>query len=696
VVLRAITGFVEDRKLLLPMFLQQRCVDHAQCADGLTCIDGTCQSAVRRPDSLQSLPESPFNPTQAFDGGAATDAPPPADNGPDAAMDVVADLPPTDTGPMDAGTVDAGTMDAGTMDTGTMDAGTMDAGPTDTGPADTGPADAGATDTGPTDTGPTDAGATVFHLRSPLQGQVWTSARPELVVQRTGGTAGALLCVCAQTSCVSTGCTPLVFDSTGFARWRSDTSLPRGRTTVEVWSEGVRFARRVAWAPTGARNGTSRPGRPWRSLLDFDGDGVPELAVGSPAQGTDGANGYVGIYFDAMRTGSGSDPFAMRQRGAVTLTGTSRQYASDLAVAGDLDADGFVDLVVADATANTAEIVWGRADALTAAERTTLPAQPQSMPMAEAVAGVGDLDGDGHADLAVSANRMRGRAGFVLFFGSAQRGTSALRTVEPTAPSGLVRLEGVGLPVGVGDLDGDGYADLAVGSLPDSGWPAGTSNPVYVYFGSSAGLDTTPTVITPPSGETRFGRHIAAAGDVNGDGLADALIFSAGNVYLLTGSPARSALGGAPRTVSVPQVCPGQGSFDRGVGVGDLNGDGFDDVVLAARSRCALVLAGSSVGLSLIGARGFPGPGGEPMTGGAFADAVAMVGDVNGDGLPDFAVSGRFFDSMSPMPEQRALFNVFRGSAGFFAPPMGMVDEIYWEANARGTAAQSFAFTLQR
>jgi hypothetical protein len=74
-----------------------------------------------------------------------------------------------------------------------------------------------------------------------------------------------------------------------------------------------------------------------------------------------------------MQPGSGGDPFAMRQRGAITLTGTSRQYASDLAVAGDLDADGFVDLVVSDPPANTAEIVWGRADTLTMPERSPLP-----------------------------------------------------------------------------------------------------------------------------------------------------------------------------------------------------------------------------------------------------------------------------------------------------------------------------------
>jgi len=677
VVLRAITGFVEDRKLLLPMFLQQRCIDHAQCADGLTCIDGTCQSAVRRPDSLQSLPESPFNPMQAFDGGTTTDTSPPTDTSPDV---VTVDSPPADVGPMDAGPMDAGPTDAGPVDAGPMDAGPMDAGPMDAGPVDA---------------GTTDAGATTFQLRSPLQGQVWTSARPEIVVQRTGGTAEALLCVCTQTSCASTGCTPLTFDTAGVARWRPVSALPRGRTNVEVWSNGERVARRIAWTPEGARAGTNRPGRPWRSLLDFDGDGVPELAVGSPGLGVNTANGSARIYFESMQPGIGGDPFAMRQRGAIILPGSNRLYASDLAVAGDLDADGFVDLVVADPTGNTAEIVWGRADTLSMPERSPLPMRPQSNPMAETVTGAGDLDGDGYADLALSATRMQGHAGFVVFFG-ARRSAGPLRTAEPAAPAGLARTEGAGFPVGVGDLDGDGYADLAVGTLPDPAWPDGVSNPVYLYFGNSTGIDATPLVIPPPMGQSRFGQYITAAGDVTGDGLADALIFSGDGLYLLPGNIARGALVGAPRFVPIQQVCPGEGRFERAAGVGDLNGDGFDDVVFAARGRCAMVLAGSSGGVALGGMRNFPGPASGPNPGGAFADAVAMVGDVNGDGLPDFAVSGRFFDSMSPMPEQRALFNVFRGSVGFFAPPMGMVDEIYWEDNARGTAALSFAFTLQR
>src|SRR5207237_569754 len=134
------------------------------------------------------------------------------------------------------------------------------------------------------------------------------------------------------------------------------------------------------------------------------------------------------------------------------------------------------------------------------------------------------------------------------------------------------------------DVNGDGYADLVVGTRGDEGRPGSA----YVYLGGADGLSPHASLILRGP-EPGFGHHVAAAGDANGDGYADVLVGTdgSGSAYLSLGGPAGLATTPAARL----STRLAQGVFGESVaGAGDTNGDGYADVVVGAwKGGAALV-----------------------------------------------------------------------------------------------------------
>ncbi|MEZ4406882.1 MAG: VCBS repeat-containing protein [Polyangiales bacterium] len=669
VVVTAITGFIEERSLLLPLYLQQRCVDVLECADGFTCRDGMCVDARVATSTLREVGVG-FDPTLAFDASTAdatdasdvmredatdaavidagdvTDASAmdvPADLATDAgadvtAMDVAADA--ARDGDVDAG-ADEGTI---TFDTGRLDgttgseAGVLDGGTGDVGGlSDLTTFEGGLTRDLPiaTDDTPLVMPGDGFRWVAPTHG-AWLSSIASRLRWRGAFPAGTRFsaCFCSTAACAApTRCTladdPVIDGedqtlvnttsllSSAGTGWISLRYGPPGSVTTALPPVFVQFA----------HSGAASQDRPaWRSVLDANGDGVIEVPVGASSS----AAAEVRLY-------AADAPTYTR------VTGASEEIGLTVAVLGDVNGDGLSDLALASmpgASDTGVALYHGVRATPPTFTSTNVPAPTGTTGfVATSFAAAGDVNRDGYSDLIVGAEPAAGRW-FALYRGStAGLSASAVTACDADPPSASF-IPRAALVAGVGDFTGDGYADVAVASGTTAGTASMAANAVYVYPGSATGIDcTVRRAVTAPAGrDASWGRAVVAAGDVNHDGFADFMVTHATGVDLVRGSagaPIVEALVAPPGQCSAAMVSPT--SRWQAAGLGDVNGDGDSDVATGVLGGCAFLFR-DNAGTATWG-RTLTGPISSSLVP-PFALALGGVGDLDGDGLADFAVSG--------------------------------------------------------
>ena len=207
-----------------------------------------------------------------------------------------------------------------------------------------------------------------------------------------------------------------------------------------------------------------------------------------------------------------------------------------------------------------------------------------------------DFNGDGYADLVLTAAQYdsaifpgQGRA--YIHYGRSDGGTlaSGSATTADTVLDGEGNSDQFGVSAASGDLNGDGYADLIVGASGRD-QNGGNAGAVYLYYGSANGISTTyTTVISGNTGALGFGSNVAA-GDLNGDGYDDVVAgaggylgSSQGGVFVYNGRS--TPLADVTTLTDADVILTGEApsdEFAHSMDVGDLNGDGYDDLVVTA------------------------------------------------------------------------------------------------------------------
>lgn len=348
------------------------------------------------------------------------------------------------------------------------------------------------------------------------------------------------------------------------------------------------------------------------------------------------------------------------------------RYGHSVSSAGDVNADGFDDVLIGSYQWSGEAPQEGRAYLYLGGPSglSTMPAWVADPTNRDAgrfgvsVAGVGDLNGDGFADVVVGAESYSGMLGpeegrAYVFYGS----SAGLPSAASLELSSEQLQSNLGLPVaGVGDVNGDGFADVMLGArywngaAPDGSVLANEGR-AYLYLGGPMGVAPTPTLRLDPTDQSfaSFATSIASAGDVNGDGFGDVIIGSYGfDGEFVDEGRMDLFLGSAAGLVATPQLTSHSLNQDTArygavAGAADVNGDDLGDLLIGAGSfdtpdasnrGTVEVLASSDAGrfASLVT---------EPtgLGGTAFGYATSLVGDFTGDGLAELGIGAFGYDA---------------------------------------------------
>jgi PKD repeat protein len=460
--------------------------------------------------------------------------------------------------------------------------------------------------------------------------------------------------------------------------WGSTTPVSASVNSVSQ----VALTENAAWDGFAGENAnfgisTSRAG-------DLNGDGFDDVIVGADLYDGNGVDsGAVFVFYGSPGGLSGVPSILLLGENAGDMFGG---YVSE---AGDVNGDGFDDILVGASQANAGKgavyAFYGSASGLNFVPDWVVYGTETAVGFGMSLASAGDVNGDGYDDILIGSPFANPKGdtlppGHVYAYYGSVDGLSTVPdwevATDPIA-DGLVEAPEFGYSVGsAGDVNNDSYADIIIGSPRYT--TDGATGAAFVFLGSPSGLpapigggsvalasttnvnaDNSWFGIGASVANAYFGEAVSSAGDVNGDSFDDVLVGApldvdgqsnpAGKVYLYLGSAS------GPSAVADVALAPSQVNALFGVSVnsvGDINLDGLDDVIVGApdfdgpavrplaseaisQTGAAFVYLGDATNLLSQPQMWLLSEG---IVSVDFGFSVDGAGDVNNDGHPDMIV----------------------------------------------------------
>jgi len=447
---------------------------------------------------------------------------------------------------------------------------------------------------------------------------------------------------------------------------------------------------------------------------DINGDGIDDFAIGATGVGGS-SQGAVYVVFGTA-SGFPANYSLTNINGTTGFQINGGEYAQDfvgvsVAGAGDVNNDGIDDLIVGASGGDpdgggsgAAYVIFGKNTAVDGDFASDIATSSLTGTTGFQISGtnggdglgfsvaMGDFNGDGIEDLLVGANQAdsyRG-AGYVIFgkdtgVSGAFAGNIDVATLDGTTGFKMPAINSydyAGTSVAnAGDVNGDGIDDLVIGAMgaDPNGSNSGAS---YIVFGKSTGFTASISLsalngtdgfrISGEAAGDQVGISVSQAGDVNDDGIDDVIVGANGggnngSVYVVFGKNTAvdgdfaanlnlSTLDGT-NGFQVDGQVSGDNLGIRVAGLGDVNGDGIDDIGLGAtgqdpngsNSGAAYVIFGRNTAFAAVESlAGLDGTNGFKITGEAGGDNLSRIagfGDYNDDGAMDVLVSTSFHDA---------------------------------------------------